>query len=136
MKIELKSEGKHAVVLAISGTVEGGPDAEAFLKVIHQLVAEGRRNVLLDLAGVSWINSTGLGVLIGGHAALRLVGGTMKIVHLTERVESLFAITKLHLIFDVFRDEVEALRSFRPEAPPPDPGPKPLERPPGIYSDE
>jgi anti-sigma B factor antagonist len=117
MRLERKSEGKHAVVLALSGTIEGGPAAETFLSTIRQLILEGRRNVLLDLGGVSWINSTGLGILIGGHAALRRVGGSMKIVNLTDRVESLFAITKLNLVFDVFADEVTALRSFRP---PPD----------------
>jgi anti-sigma B factor antagonist len=114
MKLERKSEGKHAVVLVLSGTVLGGPDAEAFLSTIRQLIHEGRRNVLLDLEGVSWINSTGLGILIGGLAALRRAGGTMKIVHLSDRVEGLFAITKLNLVFEVFTDEVSALKSFRP----------------------
>lgn len=113
MKIERKSEGKHAVVLAVSGTIQGGPDADAFQSTMRELLVEGRRNVLLDMQGVSWINSTGLGILISGHTSLKRAGGTMKIVHLTERVESLFAVTKLNLVFDVFKDEIEALRSFR-----------------------
>jgi anti-sigma B factor antagonist len=116
MKLELKSEGKHAVVLALAGTIEGGPDAEVFLSTIRRLVSEGRRNVLLDLAAVRWINSTGLGILIGGLAALRQAGGTMKIVHLSDRLEGLFAITKLNLVFEVHADEVSALRSFRARA--------------------
>lgn len=113
MKVVRKSEGKHAVVLALSGSIQGGPDAEMFHKSIRQLVEEGRRNVLLDLREVTWINSTGLGILIGGHSTLKREGGTMKIVNLTERIGSLFAATKLNLVFDVYSDEVEALRSFR-----------------------
>ena len=116
MKLELKSEGKHAVVLALAGTIEGGPDAEVFLTTIRQLILEGRRNVLLDLGAVRWINSTGLGILIGGLAALRRAGGTMKIVHLSDRLEGLFAITKLNLVFEVHADEVSALKSFRASA--------------------
>ncbi len=128
MKIERKSEGKHAVVLAVSGTIQGGPDADAFQSTMRELVLEGRRNVLLDMQGVNWINSTGLGILISGHTSLKRSGGTMKIVHLTERVESLFAVTKLNLVFEVFKDEIEALRSFRPAE---EPASRPAPRVPG-----
>lgn len=114
MKIERKSEGKHAVVLSLAGTIQGGPDAEHLQTAIRDLVAEGRPHVLLDLQGVTWISSTGLGILIGGHTSLRRAGGSLKIVNLTERVESLFAVTKLNLVFEVYSDEVTALRSFRP----------------------
>jgi anti-sigma B factor antagonist len=122
MKIERKSEGKHAVVLSLSGTIQGGSDAERFSAVIRELVAEGRANVLLDLGGVSWISSTGLGILISGHSSLRRAGGGMKVVNLTQRVESLFAVTKLNLVFEVYSDEVMALRSFRPAADPTETG--------------
>lgn len=114
MKIRRKSEGKHAVVLSILGAIQGGPDADDFQAVIRGLVAEGRANVLLDLESVNWINSTGLGVIIGGYTTLKRAGGSMKLLNLTERVESLFAVTKLNLVFEVYTDEVVALRSFRP----------------------
>jgi anti-sigma B factor antagonist len=116
VKIERKSEGKHAVVLSVAGTIQGGPDADHFQTAIRALVAEGRPHVLLDMKDVTWISSTGLGILIGGHTSLRRAGGSLKIVNLTERVESLFAVTKLNLVFEVFSDEVAALRSFRPAA--------------------
>jgi anti-sigma B factor antagonist len=128
MKVARKSEGKHAVVLALSGSIQGGPDAEVFHSAIRQLVEEGRRNVLLDLQNVKLINSTGLGILISGHSTIKRAGGVMKIVNLTERVESLFAMTKLNLVFDVYADEVEALRSFRPD---PDSAPADLGAAPG-----
>jgi anti-sigma B factor antagonist len=114
MKIERKSEGKHAVVLAISGNVQGGPDADLFSNTLEELVAEGRKNVLLDLKGVKWINSTGLGILIGGLTKLRRVEGTMKIVNMSDRIDNIFSVTKLNLVFEVFTDEVTALRSFKP----------------------
>lgn len=113
MKLDRKSEGKQAVVLAVSGSLQGGPDADRFLAEIDRLLAEGRRNVLIDLQGLTRITSTGLGILIAGHASLRRAGGVMKIVHLGDHLESLFAITKLSQVFEVFDDEIEALRSFR-----------------------
>ncbi len=114
MKVWRKSEGKHAVVLSVSGSIQGGSDADGFLAVIRELVAEGRSNVLVDLEEVNYINSTGLGILINGYSTLKRAGGSMKLLNLTDRVESLFAVTKLNLVFEVFSDEVEALRSFRP----------------------
>jgi anti-sigma B factor antagonist len=116
MKIQRKSDGRHAVVLAIAGPIQGGPDADDFQTRIRELVVEGRPNVLLDLAAVSYINSTGLGILIGGYTSLKRAGGTLKLLNLTERVESLFAVTKLNLVFEVYSDEVTAIRSFRTAA--------------------
>lgn len=114
MKIERKSEGKHAVVLALSGSIQGGPDADLFTHSLEGLIAEGRKNVLLDMQNVKWINSTGLGILIGGHTKLKKIEGVIKIVNLSERIENLFSVTKLNLVFEVFGDEVAALRSFKP----------------------
>jgi anti-sigma B factor antagonist len=114
MRIERKSEGKQAAVLAIHGSLQGGTDADLFTGEIDRLLAEGRRNVLLDMKSLTWINSTGLGILLAGHAAVRRAGGEMKIVHLGDTVENLLAVTKLNRIFEVYADEVEALRSFSP----------------------
>jgi len=114
MKIERKSEGKLAVVVALSGNIQGGPDADLFDKAVDELLNEGRSNVLLEMSKVRWINSTGLGILIRGHKTLKEKGGAMKIVNLSERIDNLFSVTKLNLVFEVFTDEVAALRSFRP----------------------
>jgi anti-sigma B factor antagonist len=115
MKIKRKSEGKHAVVLSLSGNVQGGPDAELFTSTLEGLVAEGRKNVLLDLKDVKWINSTGLGILIGGLTKLKKIDGTVKIVNMSDRIDNIFSVTKLNLVFEVFTDEVAALRSFKDE---------------------
>lgn len=114
MKIKRKSEGKHAVVLALSGNIQGGPDADLFTGALEDLIAEGRKNILLDLKEVKWVNSTGLGILIGGMSKLKKIDGVMKIVNLSERIDNIFSVTKLNLVFEVFTDEVTALRSFKP----------------------
>ena len=112
MRIERKSEGRQAVVLAVHGSLQGGSDADLFMAEIDRLLAEGRRNVLIDMKALTWINSTGLGILLAGHGSIRRAGGEMKIVHLSDTVENLLAVTKLNRIFEVYGDEVEALRSF------------------------
>jgi anti-sigma B factor antagonist len=114
MKIERKSEGKHAVVLALSGNIQGGPDADVFHDAIRELVDEGRTNILLDMGRVKWINSTGLGILIRGFSTIQKTGGAMKIFNLSERIDNLFSTTKLNIVFEVFENEVSALRSFKP----------------------
>jgi anti-sigma B factor antagonist len=114
MRLERKSEGRQAVVLAVHGSLQGGADADLFMGEIDRLMAEGRRNVLVDMKSLTWINSTGLGILLAAHATVRRTGGEMKIVHLSDTVENLLAVTKLNRIFEVYGDEVEALRSFSP----------------------
>jgi anti-sigma B factor antagonist len=114
MNITRKSEGKHAVVLALSGNITGGPDADLFSNTLEELIAEGRKNVLLDLKNVRWINSTGLGILISGLHKLRNHGGAMKIVNMSDRIDNIFSVTKLNLVFEVYTEEVEALKSFKP----------------------
>ena len=79
---------------------------------IRCLAGEGKTQVLLDLAWVKHIDSAGLGELIASHVTLDKKGGALKLMHMTESVHELMAITKLLTIFDVYNDEPEALASF------------------------
>ena len=84
--------------------------------VLHEsircLAAEGKTQVLLDLAWVKHIDSGGLGELIASHITLDKKGGALKLMHLTETIRELMKITKLVTILDVYDDEPEALASF------------------------
>ena len=111
MKIRQREIG-DVVVLDVNGKIMGGPDSEAFQATIDALVELGKRKVLVNLENVSWINSTGLGILIAGFSSLQKSGGKLKLVNVSQRIESLLAVTKLSTIFESFRQEDEAVRSF------------------------
>ncbi len=69
--------------------------------------------ILLNLADVDYIDSSGIGELVSGFTAVKNQSGDLKLLHLTKKVRDLLQITKLYTVFDVFTDEGTALRSFR-----------------------
>jgi anti-sigma B factor antagonist len=111
MKIRQR-EVDEVVILDVNGKIMGGPDSDVFRNAIRALVDGGKRKVLVNLEEVSWINSTGLGILIDGFSTLQKSGGKLKLVNVSPRIESLLAVTKLSTIFESFRQEDEAVRSF------------------------
>jgi anti-sigma B factor antagonist len=111
MKIKQSSEDK-AMVLELSGKIMGGPDFDKFKGEIAGLIEAGHKTVILDLNGVPWINSTGLGILITGYHTLKAAEGSMKICNVKERVLSIFYISQLENIFDVYATREEALASI------------------------
>ena len=102
-------------ILDLKGRVRIGGGTIALHKAIRVLVEEGKTQILLNLASVSHIDSSGLGELIASHITLRDKGGEIKLIHLTERLRELMTITKLLTVFDVYDDEPEALASFAGE---------------------
>ena len=82
---------------------------------IRCLAGEGKIQILLDLAWVKHIDSGGLGQLVSSHITLDKKGGALKLMHMTESVHQLMAITKLLTVFDVYDDEPEAVASFEGE---------------------
>ena len=107
---ERRVEG--VTVLDLKGRVRIGGSTVALHKSIRCLVAEGKTQILLNLAGVTHIDSSGLGELISSHVSLNDKGGALKLIHLTENLRGLMTITKLLSVFDVYDDEPEALASF------------------------
>jgi len=100
------------VILRLEGKLMGGPDSDVFQAVVKELVAADRKKVLVDLGKVSWVNSTGLGILISGYTTLKNNGGSLKLVNVNKRIDQILMVTKLHTIFDSFDDEARALASF------------------------
>jgi len=101
------------VILDLSGKVMGGPDANLLSEKLHELVDKKKTKVIADLSKVSWMNSSGLGILIGGLTTMRNTEGDLKLVNVTERIKSLLIITKLITIFETFDSVDEALESFK-----------------------
>ena len=111
MKVKTK-EQYNAVVLELKGNVMGGPEAEKFGLQLHQLLDEGKKNVIIDLAGVKFMNSSGLGMLISGYTTMKNGGGTLKLANATEKINSLLIITKLISIFEHYNSVDDAIKSL------------------------
>jgi len=101
------------VILELSGKLMGGPDATLLSEKLHNLVDQNKNKVIADLGKVSWMNSSGLGILIGGLTTMRNSGGDLKLVNVTGKIESLLIITKLIKVFDNFDKIDEAVNSFK-----------------------
>ena len=110
MKIK-QNPAENVMILELSGKIMGGPDFDKFKGEIAQVVEGGYKNVILDMSGVPWINSTGLGILITGYHSIKAAEGTMMICNVKERVLSIFYISQLENIFDVYETREEALKS-------------------------
>ena len=104
------------IVLDIDGNLRMGEGSVVLHNAIRRLVEEGQNQILLNLARVAHIDSSGLGELIASHVTLSKSGGEIKLLHLTQRVSELMTITKLLTVFDVYDNESEALSSFKTRA--------------------
>jgi anti-sigma B factor antagonist len=111
MKVKVREQGK-VVVFDVSGRVMGGPDADTFHNLVKEHIAGGRKQILVNLAKVNWINSTGLGILIAAYTSIRDAGGEFKLANIGDRIESILMVTKLSGIFESYETEEEALASF------------------------
>ncbi len=111
MKIKEKIEN-HVAVLSLHGKMMGGPETTALHDHIRGLMKDGINKVVIDLGGVKWINSSGLGVLMAAMTTLKNSEGQMKLANVTEKVESLLMITQLIRIFDTFDSVDRAVSSM------------------------
>jgi len=100
------------VVVDLAGRIEIGESSSAVRQILHTLIEEGKRRVLLNLADVTALDSSGLGTLVAGYATFEKNGGRLKLMNLSPKVAELLNITKLYIVFDVFDDEAEAVTSF------------------------
>ena len=99
-------------VIDASGRITLGEGASAFRDTIRDLINKGSKKILLNLADVTYIDSSGIGELVSGFTTVTNSGGHLKLVGLSKRVKDLLQITKLYTVFDVYDDESEAIRSF------------------------
>ena len=99
-------------ILDMDGKVTIGEGSVALRTTIRRLLSEGKKNILLNLGSVGYIDSSGIGELVSSFTAVNKEGGTLKLLNLTEKIQDLLAITKLLTVFDVFEDEGAALSSF------------------------
>ena len=99
-------------VLDLNGKVTIGEGSVALRTAIRRVLGEGKNKILLNLGGVGYIDSSGIGELVSSFTAVNKEGGTLKLLNLTQKIQDLLAITKLLTVFDVYEDEAAALASY------------------------
>ncbi len=100
-------------ILDLSGSIRIGEGAVALRDAVRKLAGEGKKNVLLNLGGVNYMDSSGVGELIANYTTLSRDGGHLKLLNLTDKIQNLLVITKLLTVFDAYDNEAEALGSFK-----------------------
>lgn len=100
-------------VIDAAGRITLGEGSTAFREAVKDLVAKGQKKILLNLAEISYIDSSGIGEMVSGFTSVSNAGGQLKLLNLTKRVQDLLQITKLYTVFEVFDDEAVALSSFQ-----------------------
>jgi anti-sigma B factor antagonist len=111
MKIAEAQVG-DVTILRLTGRLELEEGDLVFRDYVNRLVAEGRVKLVLDLKNVTRIDSAGIGMLVSKYISTRNRGGMIKLLNLTRRSDHLMDITRLATVFEIFDEEVDALRSF------------------------
>lgn len=111
VKLTTRQVGDVTVIDA-EGRITLGEGSSSFREIIREKVAKGEKKLLLNLAEVSYIDSSGIGELVSAYTTVTNHGGSLKLLNLTKRVKDLLQITKLYTVFEVFDDEAAAVRSF------------------------
>ena len=111
LSIEKRLRGE-VVIIALSGDVTLGEASGALRDAVKETANSGSKSILLDLGGVSYIDSAGLGELVGSYATCERNGAKLKLLNLTKKVQGLMQMTRLLTVFESFEDETEAVKSF------------------------
>ena len=101
-------------IVDLSGRIVLGEGSAGLRDVVHNLIKDGNKKILLNLHDIDYVDSSGLGELVNAFTSMRSQGGELKLLNLTKRVRSLLQITKLLTVFDIADDEATSVKSFSP----------------------
>ena len=99
-------------ILDLEGKITIGEGSVSLRNAIRRLVQEGKKKILLNLSGVSYVDSSGIGELVSSYTTISREQGQLKMLGLTEKIKELLVITKLLTVFDTFDSEADAIKSF------------------------
>jgi anti-sigma B factor antagonist len=111
VKLSTRQVGNVSVI-DVAGRITLGEGSAALRETLREMVAKNQNKILLNLADVTYIDSSGIGELVSGYTTVTNTGGQLKLLNLNKRVKDLLQITKLYTVFEVKEDEAEAIRSF------------------------
>ena len=115
MQIDQRSSG-DVVILDLKGKITLGEGDELLKVKVNSLVNQGHKKIVLNLAGVPYIDSAGLGEIVRTYTTVSRQGGSLKLLNLTKRITDLLSITKLLTVFETYESESDAVRSFAASA--------------------
>jgi anti-sigma B factor antagonist len=111
LKIQHRRDGKVAII-DLDGRLTLGEDSVTLRDSVRGLLADGHKHIIINLDGVGYVDSSGVGELVAAFATARRQDATLKLVNLTRRVHGLLQMTKLLTVFETFDAEDAAVRSF------------------------
>jgi anti-sigma B factor antagonist len=112
MQIAERETGS-VTVLDLTGKITMGQGDTLLKDKLHSLLHQNKKNVLLNLGEVQYVDSAGLGALVSAYTTVTREGGNLKLLHVTKKLQDLLSITKLLTVFETFDSEDEAVRSYR-----------------------
>ena len=115
MQIEERAAG-DIIILDLTGKMTLGEGDEILKDKVNSLILDGRKKIILNLAGVPYIDSSGLGEIVRTYTTVSRQGGSLKLLNLTRRITDLLSITKLLTVFETHDSEDDAVRSFSASA--------------------
>jgi len=105
-------EERGVIVVDLAGKIALGETSQQLHSELRSMVEAGNKNILINLANVKTIDSSGLGTLVAGYTTVERAGGQLKLTSLSDKASELMTITKLYTVFEVFDDEPAAVNSF------------------------
>ena len=105
-------EVSHVTIIDVHGRIVLGDELDDLRSAVRNLVDAGKKKIILNLADVDYIDSSGVGELVGCFTTVRNAGGELKLLNLTQKVHDVLHVTKLYTVFDIRDDEFHAVKSF------------------------
>lgn len=102
----------NAAVISFKGKLMGGPEAQEFHDALNDFLESGKKNIIIDMSGVKFVNSSGLGNIVRGFSTVKDAGGHLKLAGVTDKIDGLLSITKLNSVFEQYATVEEAAKSF------------------------
>ena len=105
-------EISHVTIVDMNGRITLGDETGKLRDTVRKLISDGKKKIVLNLAHVDYIDSSGVGELVSSFTAVRNAGGELKLLNLTKKVHDVLYVTKLYTVFDIKDDEFNAVKSF------------------------
>ena len=105
-------EQDGTIILELKGKLVGGSLTDRMDRALDNLIAQGKKNIVFDLGGITSLNSSGIGMLIGSFSKINSSGGELKFANISYKLRGLFSDTKLNQVFKVYNTTEEAIKSF------------------------